>query len=243
MAHGSQDPRPQVALEKLAGLFRHQLGAFAADGSLPVVNTGVLELGPTSLEEQLQVAAESSRSPGFNQLQLVPLFLLPGVHVMEDIPAAAAIAQKAVPDIPILLCSYLGEHRGIVDLLARRMAMPDPEARILLSHGSRRPGGNDPVERLAIPLKAHPAYWFVEPSLETQIQAAIAAGHQKISIFPYFLFAGTTTDAIAREVDRLGRRFTETELKLASPLEPDAELAQLLLDLVQIPAPFPEAVQ
>ncbi|OUC13030.1 MAG: hypothetical protein B0A82_19245 [Alkalinema sp. CACIAM 70d] len=41
-----------------------------------------------------------------------------------------------------------------------------PPCRILLAHGSRRPGGNTIVEQLARDLDAHLAYWSMAPSLE-----------------------------------------------------------------------------
>jgi len=57
-----------------------------------------------------------------NRLQVVPLFLLPGVHVMEDIPTEVAIAQQALdPELKIALQPHLGTHLGLSGLLATQM--------------------------------------------------------------------------------------------------------------------------
>jgi len=53
----------------------------------------------------------------------VPLFLLPGVHVIEDIPTEVAIAQQALgQEVKIDLRPYLGTHPGLSCLLANQMA-------------------------------------------------------------------------------------------------------------------------
>jgi len=239
IAHGSRDPRPHAALGKLVVLFRELLISFVPKASPAIVQAGVLELGPTPLAEQIQAMAQHTRSLGYQRVQLVPLFLLPGVHVTEDIPAAIQAAQQTVPAIELTLCPYLGTHPGLAALISKRLRPLDVDAWVLLAHGSRRPGGNAPVEQLATQLQAHPAYWFAGPDLATQVEALVAAGHQRIGILPYFLFSGTTTDGIAQEVQRLRHQWPGIELRLASPLEAEVELAQLLRDLVQLPVPFP----
>jgi len=200
-----------------------------------LVGVGSLELGLTSLEEQIQYFGEQTLSRGLTHLQLLPLFLLPGVHVKEDIPAAVNQAQQSLStNLRIELRPHLGTHPGLSPLIVNRMADSSVEAWILLAHGSRRQGGNRLIETMARQLRAVPAYWSVPPSLETRITELVAAGYQKIGIVPYFLFSGSTTDAIAQEVARLRQVFSQ-QLKLAIPLEPGEELIDLILDLAQLP--------
>ncbi|MBD1881716.1 sirohydrochlorin chelatase [Coleofasciculus sp. FACHB-T130] len=210
----------------------------------PLVGTAVLELATQPLHEQIRqfgvrvasakqnraVASEyQSESPC---IQVMPLFLLPGVHVMEDIPEEVAIAQVAFGSkFKLDIRPHLGTHLGLSRLLASQFASITADARILLAHGSRRAGGNQSVETIARTLDAVPAYWSVPPSLEDRVKALVEAGKEKIAILPYFLFAGGITDAIARTVERLSQQFPSAKLQMAEPIGASAELADLIWDL------------
>lgn len=244
VSHGSRDPRPQVALGQLAQGLEKRLAArvsassnFSGEASfgMPLVGVGTLELGPTSLDAQIKQFSEQTLSIGLTHIQLLPLFLLPGIHVKEDIPAAVNQAQQSIgPNVRIELRPHLGTHPGMSHLIANQMADSSVEAWILLAHGSRRWGGNRPIEAMANQLQAVPAYWSIAPSLETRVTELVTAGCQRIGIMPYFLFSGSTTDAIAQEVARLNQEFPQ-QLKLTTPLEPGEELIDLILDLTQLP--------
>ena len=236
VSHGSRDPRPQLALENLAQLLSQKL----AD-SFPPVATATLELGPAPLHEQICSLGERTLSLGLTQLQILPVFLLPGVHVAEDIPAEVEIAQQTFGDkLKIELRPHLGsQEAGLTKLLKSQMQevafLPNlvlPKW-ILLSHGSRRPGGNSTVEEIASKLGALTAYWSVKPSLEEQIDSLVRGGQQQIGIVPYFLFNGGITDAIAKNVAQLKQQFPATELHLANPLGASVELADLIGNLIQ----------
>lgn len=257
VAHGSRDPRPQVALENLGRLLYSRLVSLATpaastpacseQSTSPLVGTGVLELGPSSLDEQIKQFAQDTLSAGLGQIQLFPLFLLPGVHVMEDIPAAAMTAQRSLGEkIHIDLRPHLGVHQGLIRLLIDQMTALPVEAWILLAHGSHRQGGNEPIEAMArslirqfathpTPLSVVPAYWLVSPSLESQVIKLVGLGYKQIGILPYFLFPGSTTDVIIQKIACLRDQFPQVELRLADPLKPNARLVDLILDLVQLP--------
>jgi sirohydrochlorin cobaltochelatase len=106
------------------------------------------------------------------------------------------------------------------------------QAWILLSHGSRRHNGNQPVEALATKLGAVAAYWSVSPSLETQVAALVNAGSRQIGVLPYFLFAGGITDAIAQKIAALSQELKAVNLSMASPIGASVQLADLILDLI-----------
>ena len=262
VSHGSRDPRPQAATAKLAQLLAEKVQNFssevpsdrcanspvysgvsassaclltpqiAASKSPLLVDTACLELAALPLHEQIQQFGDRVLAAGCNRMQVLPLFLLPGVHVMEDIPAEVAIAQTDLGrDVIIAIQPHLGTHAGLKELLANHMTSVAAEAWILLSHGSRRPGGNQPVQAIAAQLGAVPAYWSVAPSLESQLTNLVRSGHQQIGILPYFLFAGGITDAIAAVVEQLSQQFPTVNLNLAEPLGASAELANLVLDL------------
>jgi len=198
----------------------------------PLVGTACLELAPVPLHEQIREFGDRALKYGYNRIEIVPLFLLPGAHVMEDIPAEVAIAQKTLGRLKLELKPHLGTHPGLVRLLAKKQATTKAEAGILLAHGSRRAGAKQPVEAIAQQLGVVSAYWAVPPSLASRVQELVTAGHQQIGIIPYFLFAGGITDAIAQSVEQLQGQFPAAEIRLAEPLGASQELALLILDLV-----------
>lgn len=246
VSHGSRDPRPQQAMNSLADLFCQRLGSRnslwrretpPAPEDWVGVMTATLELGPMSLSQQIVHAGEQAAQKGYRQLQVVPLFLLSGTHVMDDIPQEVAIAQARLGDvIQVVLMPHLGAHPGIVRCVRSRLARFPQAAWILLAHGSRRPGANAPIETLATQIGAIAAYWMTPPQLEAQVQRLMEAGHLRLGVVPYFLFEGTTTDAIAHQMQDLARRYPDLTLHLAAPLGPDPDLADLLMDLALVPA-------
>ncbi|NJR66793.1 MAG: sirohydrochlorin chelatase [Leptolyngbyaceae cyanobacterium CRU_2_3] len=200
---------------------------------IPMVETAVLELS-LPLHQQIRQFAELALAAGYHRVQIVPLFLLPGVHVMTDIPAEVAIAQQILgSDLTLEVRPYLGSHPQLPALFAGSGAVSLPVGRILLSHGSRRVGGNQPVEAIATQLKALPAYWSGSPCLEDQVGHLVKQGKQQIVILTYFLFEGVITDAIAQTVSELKHRFAKVHLHLASPLGVTLELAQIVVGLTR----------
>ncbi|MEH2196216.1 MAG: sirohydrochlorin chelatase [Nostoc sp.] len=235
VSHGSRDRRPEVAMQQLAKLVCHKYDN--ALNSEHLVGIAALEMSPQPLHEQIQQFAKSAfgnrqLSQNQNRLKIVPLFLLPGVHVMTDIPAEVALAQQALgEDIMIELQPYLGSHPNLEKLLTKQIAAIKAEAWILLAHGSRRPGSKETVEAMAASLSAVAAYWAGPPSLESRVTELAAAGYKKIAILPYFLFTGGITDAIAASIEELKLQFSAVNLQLAQPLGASAELAELIWDL------------
>ncbi|MCL1468354.1 sirohydrochlorin chelatase [Argonema galeatum] len=251
VSHGSRDPRPQVEVERLAESISDKLGCLQSNsktslaqtgfdqmpdcnGLQPLVGTACLELAHLPLHKQIEQFGEYAIAAGFKHLQVIPLFLLPGVHVMVDIPAEVATAQQALgSDLAVEIRPHLGSHPCMARLLANQMIYFDADIWILLSHGSRRQGANQPVEALATQLGAIPAYWSVSPKLEFQVKALAMAGHQQIGILPYFLFAGGITDALAQSVEQIKQEFPTVRFHLADAIGSSAELVDLILDLTK----------
>lgn len=225
VSHGSRDRRPGLAVAKLGQLLSQKLGA--------EVGTATLELAPLPLHSQICQFGHGAIAVGCQHVKLLPLFLLPGVHVMADIPAEVALAREALgKSMAIEIRPYLGSHGGLEQLLATQQHSLLVDAWILLSHGSRRMGGNQPVEEMARNLSAMAAYWSVTPTLESRVAELAATGAASIGILPYFLFAGGITEAIALLVRELQIKFPRVQLKLGKPIEASVELADLILELI-----------
>ncbi|MEH1868158.1 MAG: sirohydrochlorin chelatase [Nostoc sp.] len=243
VSHGSRDRRPEVAMQQLAKLVCNKLpNNYNPSSSEHLVGIAALEMSPQPLHEQIQKFAKSAfgdrwvglhkPSQNENSIKIVPLFLLPGVHVMTDIPAEVALAQQAIgQNIMIDLQPHLGSHPKLEKLLAKQISTIKAEAWILLAHGSRRPGSKETVEAMAASLSAVAAYWTGPPSLESRVKELVAVGYKEIAILPYFLFAGGITDAIAASIEELKLQFSAVNFQLAEPLGANAELAELIWDL------------
>lgn len=223
VAHGSRDLRSQQSFRQLTTLFKQAAAQRAIRPEQ--IHSGTLELS-LPLAEQLQQLGQSL--PEQATIKILPLFLLPGTHVMSDIPQAVATAQKELPQVSFDVRPHLGSHPGMVELLRERLSTG--YLWILIAHGSRYPGGNEAVEVLTKALDIKPAYWSVEPSLEHRLRSVIEQGHRRIGVLPYFLFSGKITDAIAEQINQLKYKFNQLHLTLSSPLDPSPALAQLLID-------------
>lgn len=249
VAHGSRDPRPQIAMEQLAKLI-YQYKLLAANSKKtrasdshsssaltilePVIDIAYLELDPLPLHEQIKQKCDRALACGYDKLQVVPLFLLSGVHVMEDIPQEVAKARRiSSPKITIDLQAHLGTHPGLIDLLTSQMAHVTAEAWILIAHGSRRPSAKLPIEEIASKLGASSAYWAIQPSLETRVEQLVNTGCKHIGIVPYFLFVGGITDAISATVNELKTKFPSINFQLVEPLGASPELAKLIINLIE----------
>ncbi|MBD2258818.1 sirohydrochlorin chelatase [Pseudanabaena sp. FACHB-2040] len=277
IAHGSRDPRPQAAMNRLAQLVRDQLRertvlnrpnkSFGADlkaapyqmmtaaalvnlpthqsrsapaissdwdqqPPYPIVGTAYLECTPLPLHQQVYEFCVRVKAAGVERVKLVPIFLLRGVHVVEDIPQEVALAREQLAGcMAIDLCTHLGSHSRLGQVLKAKVAATASKSWLLLAHGSRQPGGNDSVEALAQSLSANVAFWSVSPDLESQVVQLMQSGCQQITIMPYFLFTGGITDAITRVTEELAERFPRVNFRLLPPLGATVEVARLTAEI------------
>jgi sirohydrochlorin cobaltochelatase len=297
VSHGSRDPRPQEAMNRLASLVRKHLEASPSeidDGKalqgnrdalskeysnadledlsvlsaedryfldqnrdqliaerLPatsnrrpvetntqaqvIVGTACLELAPVPLSEQIYQFGRRVKAAGVNELKLLPVFLMSGVHVMEDIPKEVEAARALLQGegLTLTLCPHLGSHTQITEVLANRLASVPAEGSLLVAHGSRRPKGNKAIKGLAQRLGTAVAYWATPPDIETQVITLMQQGCQKLTILPYFLFAGGITDAIVHRTEELAERFPKIKFRLLPTLGATDEIATLAANLLR----------
>ncbi|YAI82310.1 MAG: sirohydrochlorin chelatase [cyanobacterium endosymbiont of Rhopalodia sterrenbergii] len=260
VTHGSQAPRTQIAAERLANIVKQQLSlrqpirisrSLSAKNrtvetsmrgstdllqsvSSPLIETAPLELTFVSLSQRIQQLGERAKNQGIQNLKIIPLFLLPGVHVREDIPEEVAIAQQHLgKTINLELMPYLGSYCRLTFFLSRQFEEAATVGKILIAHGSRYRGGNQPIEAIAHHLQALPAYWSVAPNLINPINILVRQGKKNITIVPYFLFSGRITTAIVQQVKQLQLAVPQIKLKMGSPLGATPELARLIIEIIQ----------
>lgn len=209
--------------------------AASAPNRLPqehfMVGTAVLDYGLLPLHQQICEFGRRLSSSGIEQLQLVPLFLLRGKHVMDDIPTEVELARNELNGtIELTIGEHIGGERRMADVIAKRF-IDSPEAgRLMVAHGSRRTRGNRPVDALAKSLGTAVAYWTTESDIENQIIQLMQQGCSTLTIFPYFLFPGGITDAIAHQIEELAERFPRTKFRLLPPLGATANVADLVVE-------------
>ncbi|WP_246259572.1 sirohydrochlorin chelatase [Oxynema aestuarii] len=248
--HGSRDPRPRQAIDRLADRLRDRLADsldsstpnLAKNDRRPYIETAQLELHPLPLSEQICQFADRAIARGYRRIQLIPLFLLEGVHVREDIPEQVKKARALVGDrLAIEMTPAIGSRLdSMYHLLAAKIDRFASRQWILLSHGSRREGGNRQVEELGKKLGVFTAYWSVSPTLEETIAqlrdlpegSRSDRGAREIAIFPYFLFVGGMTEAIADLIGELSLKFSDLQFHLADPLGDSDSLAQIIFELM-----------
>ncbi|MBF2017952.1 MAG: sirohydrochlorin chelatase [Rivularia sp. T60_A2020_040] len=235
VSHGSKDPRPQVAMEELGRNLQDKLTqSNNQPGYVKYIGTAYLELHPQPLHQQIIDFSRKLIADGCRHLKIVPLFLLPGIHVTEDIPAEVELAKLALKeDILIELQPYLGSEKGLQKLLTKKIVDASIDGRIIVAHGSRRIQANNTIEAMAISVNAVAAYWTVSPSLQDIVAQLVADGKKKITIIPYFLFPGGITDAIMQSIQDLKLQFPGVSFQLYEPLGANGELIDLIWDLMQ----------
>lgn len=257
VSHGSSDRNHQIAVEKLATSIRQQLEirivskkysapprqdqseSLLSQYRSPIVATAQLESASIPLHQSILQLALKLEKLGTNRLRVFPLFLLPGIHVKEDIPAEIAIARERLGDsIAIELMPYLGSNLNLTNLIETQFAKLPSSERILLSHGSRRQGGNRPCEEIAFRLKANTAYCLVSPSLREKVRKIATKGTSNIAIVPYFLFAGKIIKLIAQEIEELQQEFPKLNLFLGQPLATTPELACSIVQRSKLTYPY-----
>ncbi|MFM7603356.1 MAG: sirohydrochlorin chelatase [Pseudanabaena sp.] len=223
VTHGSSDRRSWLALQNFVAVTQSRINKYSDDYGDRYISGGCLEGQELTLSQQLEQFAAEVIPDGVSEIVILPLFLLEGVHVSEDIPKQVAIAEikltKKFPDkFPDKLSdrssdrsifrikAHVGTDNQIPTLLLQHFEKYSDESslekqgRILLAHGSRRFGANQVVEDLAIQSQAIAAYWGVEPKIETQIENFLAQGFRKINVLPYFLTEGGITEAITNKL-------------------------------------------
>ncbi|MGD1928167.1 MAG: sirohydrochlorin chelatase [Leptolyngbyaceae cyanobacterium] len=198
----------------------------------PIIGVATLEAHKVSLAQQIAVFAQNVWSQGMRQVVIVPLFLLAGIHVKEDLPQEIAAAEAQLPARLQLTCApYLGGAGDFKHYVSQRLARVEADQCILLAHGSRRPAGNRAIQKLGAIFDTDVAFWSVPPDLETQVANSMQRGYRRIAIAPFFLFPGSITDVITRRTEALAEAFPKLSLRLLSPLGISADLGQVVADL------------
>jgi len=196
-----------------------------------------LECTDISLTEVIANVVIKHQSDQPLSVQILPLFLSPGVHVQEDIPEAIAPLTEQFPEVSIKVHEYLGAKGRLADCLDNQFKRHPEAKRILVAHGSRRAGANPVIESLGQSLNAKVAYWATEPSLQESIAVITKedSAASKICVVPYFLFPGKIPEVIVSQIKELKLDYARFEFYLGEPFGTQADCATVIAQILALP--------
>ncbi len=232
VSSGVEQPSMDSSLGMTSVLIRPRLEKSTVSSDV-IVGTACLELAVRPLGEQIYEFGRRLKAAGVEELKLLPVFLMSGVHVMEDIPKEVEAAEDMLKgSLRLTLCPHLGSHENISRVLENRLTSVEAEGSLLVAHGSRRKKGNKVIQGLAKQINTKVAYWATPPDIESQVIELMQQGCQRLTILPYFLFSGGITDAIAHRTEELAERFPKVQFRLLPTLGATHEVADLVVDLI-----------
>ena len=109
IAHGSRRAEANADLEHVAAEVRTR-------GRYPVVQVSFLELAEPDIEGGGALCVEA----GASDVILLPYFLSPGKHVVEDLTAARDRLAARFPAVRFTLAEPLGRHPLLIDVVEQR---------------------------------------------------------------------------------------------------------------------------
>jgi sirohydrochlorin ferrochelatase len=116
IAHGSRRPEANADLEHVAAALRDR-------GRYPIVQVSFLELA----EPDIEAGGVFCVQAGATDVILLPYFLSPGKHVVEDLTAARDRLAGRFPAVRFVLAEPLGRHPLILDVLEQRAKAAEEE--------------------------------------------------------------------------------------------------------------------
>jgi sirohydrochlorin cobaltochelatase len=147
---------------------------------------------------------------GRRDVVAVPLILLAAGHAKGDIPASLARERERHPGLRTRYARPLGVHPVVMALLRERLAasaLPDPDGILLVGRGTTDPDANADLYRAARLLwetTRELGVDFVEPAFVSLAWPSVAQGLERlrllgarrVTVLPYFLFAGVLPERI-----------------------------------------------
>ena len=109
IAHGSRRAEANAELLAVAEALRQR-------GRYPLVQESYLELA----EPSIAAGGAACVAAGATEVILLPFFLSPGKHAVEDLAAARDSLSRQFPAVRFVLAAALGSHPLILDALEDR---------------------------------------------------------------------------------------------------------------------------
>jgi len=114
IAHGSRRSEANADLDFIAQGIRER-------GRYPIVQVSFLELAHPNIDKGGAICVEQ----GATDVILLPFFLSPGVHVVEDLTAARDRLSERYQQTRFVLAEPLGQHPLLVEVVEERARMAE----------------------------------------------------------------------------------------------------------------------
>jgi sirohydrochlorin ferrochelatase len=111
IAHGSRRAEANDDLTHLADILREKQAC-------PIVQTAYLEIA----DPGVAAAAEKCVAAGATHVKMLPYFLSAGAHVTEDLERHRRELAERFPQVVFELCSPLGLHPLMVEIVMDRLS-------------------------------------------------------------------------------------------------------------------------
>jgi cobalt/nickel transport system ATP-binding protein len=206
------------------------------------VGGGFIEFAEPDLDTGIdELVADGGADAG---VVAVPLVLLGAGHLKNDGPAALARARRRHPHVPMAYGRALGVHPTVLALAEARAraamatAGGDEHAVVLVGRGSTDPDANSDLHKACRLLWDSRGLGLVEPafvslawpSVPEALERCRRLGAARISVVPYFLFAGLLVDRIAEQSRTWAADHGDISVRVARHFGPDPSLAPLVLE-------------
>lgn len=110
IAHGSRRAEANADLVRLAEIIRGK-------GLYPIVEPAYLEIA----EPGIPAGGASCAAKGATLVKMLPYFLSPGAHVVDDLEAYRRELSERFPDVTFELCPPLGSHPLMTEIVLDRL--------------------------------------------------------------------------------------------------------------------------
>lgn len=203
---------------------------------MDVTAYGFLENAKPSVME----AVERCIWRGASEITVIPVLLLPGIHVNVDLPEILETVKQKHLDVDVLYGEPIGINSIMVEIIEERLRQKGftgslEEGILLVGHGSRDPLAAAEFEKLPVKLQdktasaIHTAYITTPPFYEEQVPELLDSSLRTIYLLPYLLFTGGFAAKMEERAKELSGLSSRQEVVVCEPVGFDEKLKALLV--------------
>lgn len=109
VGHGSRSEDAKDVFIEIVNALKEKLADKNVDGCFMEISKPYI---PAKIDEMYE--------SGVRDFTILPYFLIPGIHIKEDIPEILKEAKEKYGDITVALAEPIGVHDKLIEILAER---------------------------------------------------------------------------------------------------------------------------